>query len=150
MMWMSLEPAINGFRCDLGLEPIRIGEGGANMLNTHKVQSLCRYNVFPFLFSLVSPVIRNSFETSLLYPYCQLYCILIVGFIVSSFVVYPGSLCEDVVAVICTEAQGLAGVCGHSRCLHREASPTRATALASYAFAFPSDCRAVSPAHFSQ
>jgi hypothetical protein len=37
-MWISLEPFINSFRVNrLGLQPIRMGEQGWNLLNTNKV-----------------------------------------------------------------------------------------------------------------
>ncbi len=38
MLWLSFESNINAFRKNvLGLEPIRTGEGGWNMLNLNKV-----------------------------------------------------------------------------------------------------------------
>lgn len=38
MLWMSFERHINAFRVNvLGLEPLRVGEGGWNQLNIMKV-----------------------------------------------------------------------------------------------------------------
>lgn len=38
MLWLSFESSINTFRRGvLGLEPIRVGEGGWNMLNLNRV-----------------------------------------------------------------------------------------------------------------
>lgn len=40
MLWMSFERQINAFRTTiLGLEPLRVGNGGWNHLNTMKVGS---------------------------------------------------------------------------------------------------------------
>lgn len=42
MLWMSFERQINAFRMNvLGLEPLRVGEGGWNHLNIMKVRT-CR------------------------------------------------------------------------------------------------------------
>jgi len=40
MMWLSFERHINAFRTNvLGLEPLRVGNGGWNHLNTMKVRN---------------------------------------------------------------------------------------------------------------
>jgi hypothetical protein len=40
-MWLSFERDINRFRVSVGLEPLRTGQGGWNMLNYHRVRSVC-------------------------------------------------------------------------------------------------------------
>ena len=112
MLWMSFERQINAFRTTiLGLEPLRVGNGGWNHLNTMKVRrnlfsSLC----IPCAIS-AQPARKWSFTLASIFNFITFFIFLKQLF---SFFA-PGSLREDVVPIVCAEAQGLAQLRGCGR-----------------------------------
>lgn len=55
MLWLSFERQINAFRVNiLGLEPLRVGEGGWNHLNVMKVGSVrTAFSICPLILFVV-------------------------------------------------------------------------------------------------